>query len=163
MFSFSAWSCLDSAKQITSTEGFSSEESGFGVDCLESYCYNTNVAWAILALLTIFFGILAAVRKSWCLSLFVTIFFALRGFFSVIEMVLAVADNTSCQAWTLSKNPWLPVIGLTNVLVFVALSTKFAGTCRHPSEANTRFAGDNWWSHESTFTLIALIKILQPF
>ena len=138
----SAWSCQLWSQRISSGEGYPAEGEEFGVQCLTGYCYSTNVLWATIAFFTGAIGAVSALNKDPRMAVFFIILFACRGVWCCGEILVALANGSSCQAWSLSKSFWLPIVTLANVVVFVGLALKFSRSV-HPQESRIRFSGDH--------------------
>ncbi len=138
----SAWSCKLWSQRILSGEGYPADGEQFGVQCLEGYCFSTNVLWAVIAFLGAIIGAVAASRRNAKLAIFFVILFACRGLWSSAEIIWALGSASSCQAWSLSKSFWLPIVTLANVVLFTSLGLKFARSIHRPDESRIRFTGE---------------------
>ncbi len=138
----SAWSCKLWSQRILSGDGYPADGEQFGVQCLEGYCFSTNVLWAVIAFLGAIIGAAAASRKNAKLAIFFVILFACRGVWSSGEIIWALGNASSCQAWSLSKSFWLPIVTLANVVLFTSLGLKFARSIHRPEDSRIRFAGE---------------------
>ena len=97
------------------------------------------MAWSAVACLTALVGIAAALQRNQKLALLFGLLFALRGVWCGGELIYAFLSNSSCPAWALSKNFWLPFLAVAYVLAFGGLALKFSRSTT--TEAAIRFAG----------------------
>lgn len=136
----SAWSCKLWSQRIASGEGYPAEGEEFGVQCLNGYCYSTNISWAAIACFTAAIGAVSSLNKDPRLAIFFVILFVCRGIWCCGEIALALANGSSCQAWSLSKSFWLPIVTLAHVVIFASLALKFARSIHHTQESRVRYA-----------------------
>ena len=99
---------------------------------------------AVIAFFTAAIGAAAALRKDARLAVLFSVLFACRGIWCCGEVAWALVNAYSCQAWSLSKSVWLPIVTLADVVVFAGLALKFARSIHHPRESRIRFAGKLW-------------------
>lgn len=55
---------------------------------------------------------------------------AFRGASTLMSLMLAVWDSTSCAAWTMSSTYWMPLISLSCSVSFIGLAFKFTRVVR---------------------------------
>ena len=75
-------------------------------------------------------GLCASLQRSRNLGFAFLAMWAFRGASTLMSLMLATYDSTSCASWTMASTYWMPVVSLSCSVSFMGLALKFTRVVR---------------------------------